>query len=77
MREERLENLTLLAGEEISLLREIYYDNLGTEDEPKLMGCLMAHFLMTMRSVADLTRSCVVFDAMLGEETSEVRADNY
>ena len=77
MSEERLENICLLADEELSILREIYYDNLGEEDEPKLMGCLLAHALMTLRSVSDLTRSCVVFDAMLGEEASEVRADNY
>ncbi len=77
MREERLENLCLLAGEELSILRELYQDNIGEEDEPKLMGCLLAHALMTLRSVSDLTRSCVVFDAMLAEENSEVRADNY
>ena len=74
MQEERLENLCLLAGEELSLLREIYQDNIGTDDEPKLMGCLMAHFLMTMRSVADLTRSCVVFEGMV-EEEAEVSFD--
>ena len=77
MREERLENLCLLAGEELSILRELYQDNIGEKDEPKLMGCLLTHALMTLRSVSDLTRSCVVFDAMLGEVTSEVRADNY
>ncbi len=75
MHNERLENLCLLAGEELSLLREIYSDNHGEDDEPKLMGCLLAHALMTLRSVSDLTRSCVVFDAMLGEEASEVRVD--
>ena len=77
MQYERLENLYLLSGEELSILRELYQDNIGEEDEPKLMGCLLAHALMTLRSVSDLTRSCVVFDAMLGEEASEVRADNY
>ena len=75
MREERLENLCLLAGEELSILREIYNDNIGTDDEPKLMGCLLAHALMTLRSVSDLTRSCVIFEGMLGEEASEVRVD--
>ena len=73
----KVENLSLLAGEEISLLREIYYDNLGTEDEPKLMGCLMAHFLMTMRSVADLTRSCVVFEGMLEDEAEEWLSETF
>ena len=74
MQDERLENLCLLAGEELSLLREIYDDNIGKEDEPKLMGCLLAHALMTLRSVSDLTRACVVFDAMVEKET-EVSVD--
>ena len=74
MREERLENLCLLAGEELSILRELYQDNIGEEDEPKLMGCLLAHALMTLRSVSDLTCACVVFDAMVEKET-EVRVD--
>lgn len=74
MREERLENLCLLAEEELSILRELYQDNIGEEDEPKLMGCLLAHALMTLRSVSDLTRACVLFDAMVEKET-EVRVD--
>ena len=77
MQEERLENLCLLAGEELSLLREIYDDNIGEEDEPKLMGCLLAHALMTLRSVSDLTRSCMVFDAMVEEEATEWISETY
>ena len=68
MHNERLENLCLLAGEELSILRELYQDNIGQEDEPKLMGCLITHALITLRSLGDALACDMSFEAMLADE---------
>ena len=64
----KVEIFCLLAGEELSMLREIYEDNLGHEQQPQIMGCLITHALITLRSLGDHLSNCATFDAIMEEE---------
>ena len=64
----KVENLSLLAGEELSMLREIYDTNIGHEQQPQIMGCLITHALITLRSLGDAVAFDMSFEAMLADE---------
>ena len=68
----KVENLSLLAGEELSMLRDIYDTNIGHEQQPQIMGCLITHALITLRSLGDAVAFDMSFEAMLEDEAEEM-----
>ena len=73
----KVENLSLLAGEELLLLREIYDTNIGHEQQPQIMGCLITHALITLRSLGDAVAFDMSFEAMLADEAEEWLSETF
>ena len=60
--------MTLLTGEELSMVRQNYADNIGQIQTPEIMECVMTLALIILRSLGDSLPILISFEAFLERE---------